>query len=120
MLRLAKWRMDKVSVRPLTKLLRVSNWPFALKMAFCPALAMAALVGLGLNGILVTAEQAALIDAVVQHDLSTAGTADGQRHQAAADQQQPVPPLYAASQQDNRPECHAGDRKAGHADRVLG
>ena len=72
MLRLAKWRMDKVSVRPLTKLLRVSNWPFALKMAFCPALAMAALVGLGLNGILVTAEQAALIDAVVQHDLSTA------------------------------------------------
>jgi hypothetical protein len=72
LLRLAKWRMDKVSIRPLTKLLRVSNWPFALKMAFCPALAMAALVGLGLNGILVTAEQAALIDAVVQHDLSTA------------------------------------------------
>jgi diguanylate cyclase (GGDEF)-like protein len=72
LLRLAKWRMDKVSVRPLTKLLRVSNWPFALKMAFCPALAMAAFIGLGLNGILVTAKQAALIDAVVQHDLSTA------------------------------------------------
>jgi hypothetical protein len=33
---------------------------------------MATLVGLGLNGILVTAKQAALIDAVVQHDLSTA------------------------------------------------
>jgi diguanylate cyclase (GGDEF)-like protein len=72
LLRLAKWRIDKVSIRPLTKLLHVSNWPFALKMAFCPALAMAALIGLGLNGILVTAEQAALIDAVVQHDLSTA------------------------------------------------
>jgi diguanylate cyclase (GGDEF)-like protein len=72
LLRLAKWRIDKLSIRPLTKLLHVSNWPFALKMAFCPALAMAALIGLGLNGILVTAEQAALIDAVVQHDLSTA------------------------------------------------
>ncbi|HEY4040877.1 MAG TPA: EAL domain-containing protein [Rhodopila sp.] len=53
-------------------LLRIANWPFALKMAFCPALAMAVLAGMGLHGILATTEQAGLIDTVVQHDMATA------------------------------------------------
>jgi diguanylate cyclase (GGDEF)-like protein len=56
----------------LKTLLRLSNWPFALKMSFGPALGMVVLTGMGLHGILATAEQAALIDAVVQHDLLTA------------------------------------------------
>jgi diguanylate cyclase (GGDEF)-like protein len=62
----------KLSLRPLKDLFRVANWPFALKMAFCPALAMALLMGMGLQGILAAYDQAALIEAVVQHDLSVA------------------------------------------------
>jgi diguanylate cyclase (GGDEF)-like protein len=50
----------------------LSNWPFALKMAFCPALAMLVLVGMGLHGIVAANNQAALIRAVVQHDLEIA------------------------------------------------
>jgi diguanylate cyclase (GGDEF)-like protein len=57
---------------PLKRLLRVSNWPFAFKMGFCPTLAMVVLAGMGLHGILAAASQAALINAVVHHDLSTA------------------------------------------------
>src|SRR4051812_38943860 len=54
----------------LKYLLRLSNWPFALKMSFGPALGMAVLVGMGLHGILATAEQAALINEVVHQDLT--------------------------------------------------
>jgi diguanylate cyclase (GGDEF)-like protein len=50
----------------------LSNWPFALKMAFCPALAMMVIVGMGLHGILAADEQAALVRAVVRHDLTMA------------------------------------------------
>ena len=42
----------------LTSLVRLSNWPFALKMAFCPALAMIALMAFGLYGISATDTQA--------------------------------------------------------------
>ncbi|MFT8246916.1 putative bifunctional diguanylate cyclase/phosphodiesterase [Roseomonas sp. BN140053] len=48
---------------------RLSNWPFAVKMAFCPALAMVALLGMGLHGILVSSEQAKLVGALVEQDL---------------------------------------------------
>jgi diguanylate cyclase (GGDEF)-like protein len=51
---------------------RLSNWPFALKMAFCPLLAAVALIGMGLHGIVAADEQAALIRAVVRDDLATA------------------------------------------------
>ena len=56
----------------LTSLARLSNWPFALKMAFCPALAMVGLLCLGLYNISATDTQATLIRAVVQRDLTTA------------------------------------------------
>jgi diguanylate cyclase (GGDEF)-like protein len=52
--------------------LHLSNWPFALKMAFGPALGMVILAGMGVHGIMATADQAALINSVVQRDLSTA------------------------------------------------
>jgi diguanylate cyclase (GGDEF)-like protein len=61
-----------VSLRWLVRLVRVSNWPFAVKMAFCPALAMALLAAMGLQGILAANHQATLINAVVNHDLSVA------------------------------------------------
>ena len=51
---------------------RLSNWPFALKMAFCPALAAVWLLGMGLHGIMAADDQAALIGAVVRDDLATA------------------------------------------------
>ena len=54
------------------QLFRLANWPFALKMAFCPALAMAVLLGMGLHGIISAKKQAVLMDVVVHHDLSTA------------------------------------------------
>src|SRR4051794_34869975 len=56
-------------LRSLLRLLGLSNWPFALKMAFCPALAMVVLTAMGGYGILAINEQAVLINAVVNHDL---------------------------------------------------
>ncbi len=56
----------------LLALLGSSNWPFALKMAFCPALAVIVLVGISLHGIMAGNEQSALIQAVVHHDLTVA------------------------------------------------
>ncbi len=50
----------------------VSNWPFALKMAFCPVLAMMVILGMGLQGILAAKDQAAMVRAVVYHDLTIA------------------------------------------------
>jgi diguanylate cyclase (GGDEF)-like protein len=41
-------------------------------MAFCPVLAMMVIVGMGLHGILAAREQAKLVRAVVQHDLTIA------------------------------------------------
>jgi diguanylate cyclase (GGDEF)-like protein len=61
-----------VSLRRLIRLVRLSNWPFALKMAFCPALAMMLLTAMGLQGILAANHQATLINTVVNHDLSVA------------------------------------------------
>jgi diguanylate cyclase (GGDEF)-like protein len=49
-----------------------SNWPFALKMAFCPLLAMFALFSVGIYGIVGLDAQAALIRAVVRQDLAGA------------------------------------------------
>ncbi len=54
--------------RPLT----LSNWPFALKMAFSPALAVIVLVGMGLFSMHAAETQASLIRAVVQQDLIVA------------------------------------------------
>ena len=59
-------------MRGLIRLTGLSNWPFALKMAFCPALAMIGLLCLGLYNISATDKQATLIRAVVQRDLATA------------------------------------------------
>ena len=60
------------ALRRLLRSAGLSNWPFALKMAFCPALAMLVIVGMGLHGILAADEQAALVHAVVHHDLTIA------------------------------------------------
>jgi diguanylate cyclase (GGDEF)-like protein len=60
-----------VSLRGLAGVFRLSNWPFAFKMAFCPALAALGLIGLGIYGLSVADHQAALIRAVVQDDLAT-------------------------------------------------
>ena len=54
------------------RLTKLSNWPFAFKMAFCPALAMLVTVGMGLHGVAATRDQAALIRAVVFQDLAAA------------------------------------------------
>ncbi|MBB5696535.1 putative bifunctional diguanylate cyclase/phosphodiesterase [Muricoccus pecuniae] len=51
---------------------RLSNWPFAVKMAFCPALAMVGLLGMGLHGILTSSQQAELIGELVEQDLAAA------------------------------------------------
>ena len=59
-------------MRGLTGFARLSNWPFALKMIFCPALAMLALLGLGLYSSSAIDTQATLIRAVVQRDLALA------------------------------------------------
>ena len=61
-----------MSRRRLIRLVRLSNRPFALKMAVCPALAMALLTAMGLQGILAANHQATLINTVVHHDLSVA------------------------------------------------
>ena len=65
MYRLASWRWLMSSIG-------LSNWPFALKMAFCPALAMMIIVGMGLHGIFAADDQAALVRAVVRYDLTIA------------------------------------------------
>nr|WP_294529579.1 EAL domain-containing protein [uncultured Rhodopila sp.] len=56
----------------LLGVVRLSNWPFALKMAFCPLLAAVALIGMGLHGIMAADDQAGLIRAVIRDDLATA------------------------------------------------
>ena len=56
----------------LSAITRISDWPFALKMGICPALAMLALLGLAVYGIEATAEQARLIRVVVDEDLRQA------------------------------------------------
>ena len=55
-----------------TAFLGFSSWPFALKLAFCPALAVIALVLISLQGIVAINNQSALIHAVVHHDLIVA------------------------------------------------
>jgi diguanylate cyclase (GGDEF)-like protein len=59
-------------VKRLTFLTRISDWPFALKVGICPALAMMALVGLAAHGIHETGKQAELIRTVVDQDLVSA------------------------------------------------
>jgi diguanylate cyclase (GGDEF)-like protein len=59
-------------MKHLAFVLRVSDWPFALKMGICPALAMLALIGLAVHGIHETGEQARLMRAVVDQDLTWA------------------------------------------------
>ena len=49
-----------------------SDWPFAIKMAFCPLLAMLALFTLGTYGIIGLNAQAGLVRAVVREDFATA------------------------------------------------
>ena len=48
---------------------RISDWPFALKMGICPALAMLALIALALHGIETTGGQAGPVRTVVDQDL---------------------------------------------------
>ena len=59
-------------MKHLAFIFRVSDWPFALKMGICPALAMLALMGLGIHGVLQAGEQAKLMRAVVDQDLTWA------------------------------------------------
>ena len=59
-------------MRRLMQMAKLSSWPFALKMAFCPTLAMAALLGISLYGISATDTQAMLMRAVLQDDLARA------------------------------------------------
>src|SRR5689334_6219625 len=59
-------------MRSLTNLTRISDWPFALKMGMCPALAMLALLGLAFHGIYSADQQARLIRSVVAEDLTRA------------------------------------------------
>ena len=56
----------------LSALARLSNWPFAFKMAFCPALAMVAIIAISLHGLLAADRQAALMRAVVHDNLTIA------------------------------------------------
>jgi diguanylate cyclase (GGDEF)-like protein len=58
-----------MNVKYFSTITRVSDWPFALKMGICPALAMLALIGLGLHGVHETGQQARLVRAVVDQDL---------------------------------------------------
>lgn len=51
----------------------IRDWPFALKMGICPALAMLALLGLGLYGVHEASWQAQLVRTVVDQDLIWAG-----------------------------------------------
>ena len=63
---------DSPGARWWSCLARLANWPFALKMAFCPALALGALLGLGLYAVVAADHQANLIRAVVHQDLAAA------------------------------------------------
>jgi diguanylate cyclase (GGDEF)-like protein len=65
-------RAVAASLHDLIRAARLSNWPFALKMTFCPTLAAAALVAMGLHGIIAADNQAALIRAVAHNDFATA------------------------------------------------
>ena len=56
----------------LQSLTRISNWPFAIKMGVCPALAVLAFIGLAVNSIHGTVSQSRLIRAVVDQDLTQA------------------------------------------------
>lgn len=60
------------ALRRMAGICRLANWPFALKMAFCPVLAALGLIGMGMNGIVAADNQAGLIRAVVSDDLSLA------------------------------------------------
>jgi TonB dependent receptor len=57
----------------LAAIMRVADWPFALKMGICPALAMLALIGLAAHDINATFGQVRLIRTVVNQDLTRAG-----------------------------------------------
>jgi diguanylate cyclase (GGDEF)-like protein len=72
----AKWASRGAGLF-LVRMANVSNWPFWFKMAFCPGLAVIALGGLGLQGILAAGQQADLIRAVVQKDLAIATRLSG-------------------------------------------
>ncbi len=63
---------DGPDARRWPRLARVADWPFALKMAFCPTLALAAMMGLGLHAVVTANQQAALIREVVHQDLAAA------------------------------------------------
>ncbi len=68
----ARVRLLPAAGRRLLVLVGFSNWPFALKMAFCPALAVIVLFATSLHGIVATGDQSALIQTVVHHDLTVA------------------------------------------------
>ena len=57
----------------LAAIMRVADWPFALKMGICPAVAMLALIGLAAHDINATFGQVRLIRTVVNQDLTRAG-----------------------------------------------
>jgi diguanylate cyclase (GGDEF)-like protein len=63
---------NRSPLRWLAGTFTLSNWPFALKMAFCPILATILLASLSLHGIFAVDEQADLIRTTVRHDLATA------------------------------------------------
>lgn len=60
------------NMRLLARRWALSNWPFAAKLAFGPALAMFILLGLGAVSIYATDGQATLIRAVARHELEIA------------------------------------------------
>ncbi len=66
-----RMRMLKV-VQRIIRSARLANWPFALKMAFCPALAMIVIIGIGWRGTVVVDNQSALVRTVVRGDLMIA------------------------------------------------
>jgi len=68
----AAGRRCRALLRRLACSAMLSNWPFALKMAFCPGLAVIGIVGMGLYGLLAATQQTKLIHAVVRHDLAVA------------------------------------------------
>jgi diguanylate cyclase (GGDEF)-like protein len=63
---------ERVTGGFLTRLAAVSNWPFWLKMAFCPGLALLTLGGLGLHSIIAAGQQANLMRKVVHEDFAVA------------------------------------------------
>jgi diguanylate cyclase (GGDEF)-like protein len=56
----------------LSGIVRLSDWPFAFKMAFCPALAMLVIVAMSLHGQFAADRQAELVRAVVRDNLTVA------------------------------------------------